>query len=140
VQCAADADCAAYDLARCETSRHRCVGCIETADCPTGFACDALANRCLQQCKEDANCPATADGCDGLRRVCYQCDDDEECLNSALGHLCASDGSGCVQCRRDADCTDQRCDGLTGRCVDCRDADGCNSGLCNPMTGTCINP
>jgi len=116
------------------------VACIETADCQMGFSCDALANHCLQQCKLDADCPASADGCDGLRRVCYQCDEDEECLLSPLGHLCASDHSSCVQCRSDVDCSGQLCDSLSGRCVDCRDASDCESGLCSPMTGACINP
>jgi hypothetical protein len=140
VQCVEDVDCEPYNLARCDPTRHRCVACIETADCQMGFSCDALANRCLQQCMADVDCRGSADGCDGLRRVCYKCDENEACLNSPLGHVCASDGSGCVQCGKNGDCPGQVCDQLTGRCVDCRDADGCPSGLCNPMTGTCINP
>jgi hypothetical protein len=140
VQCAADADCERYDLARCDPTRHRCVACIGTADCESGFVCDELANHCLRQCNLDADCPAPADGCDGLRRVCYQCDEDEECLRSPLGHVCATDRSGCVHCRKDLDCQGQLCDQLTGRCVDCRDSGDCSSGLCDPMTGSCINP
>jgi len=139
-QCATDADCAPFGLPRCETTRHRCVACLATADCDAGFACDPLANRCLQSCKTDANCPAGAHGCDERRLVCYQCDDSEECAGSSLGHLCASDGSGCVQCLKETDCPGQHCDQLGGRCVDCRDGRDCPSQLCDATTLTCLPP
>ena len=139
-QCATDADCAPFDLPRCETTRHRCVACLATADCDAGFTCDALANRCLQSCKTDANCPTGSHGCDERRLVCYQCDDSEECATSSLGHLCASDGSGCVQCLKDADCPGQHCDPYAGRCVDCRSGQDCPSQLCSPTTFTCLSP
>jgi hypothetical protein len=137
-QCAADADCAAYGLSRCEPTRHRCVACVDTSDCARGFACDSLANRCLQTCLGDDGCPASAHGCDERRQVCYQCDEDRECINSAIGRLCASDGSGCVQCRKETDCPGQHCDQLTGHCVECRDAADCTSQLCNPVTFGCV--
>ena len=137
VQCANDLDCAAYGLPRCELTRHRCVACLMTADCADDFACDALANRCLQTCQQDGDCPNGAHGCDDGRQVCYQCDEDRECAASPLGSLCASDGSGCVQCRRDTDCSNQHCDQLTGRCVECRDGLDCASELCNPTTFSC---
>lgn len=137
VQCAGDSDCAAYGLARCEPMRHRCVACLTTADCQDGFACDSLANRCLQTCADDKSCPADAHGCDERRKVCYECDEDRECATSPLGHLCASDGSGCVQCRKDADCSDRYCDSLSGRCVECRDGGDCPAKICNPVTFGC---
>lgn len=138
VQCAVDADCAAYGLPRCEPTRHRCVPCLDTSDCERGFACDPLANRCLQSCPNDDACPANAHGCDERRQVCYQCDEDRECAKSSIGHLCASDGSGCVQCRKETDCPNQHCDQLSGRCVECRDGVDCESRICNPMTFTCV--
>lgn len=137
VQCADDDDCAAYGLARCEPARHRCVACLVTTDCPDGFACDSLANRCLQTCADDKSCPEDAHGCDERRKVCYECDEDRECATSTRGHLCASDGSGCVQCRKDADCSEQYCDQLSGRCVECRDGGDCPSRICNPVTFGC---
>jgi len=138
VQCATDADCAGHGLPRCEPTRHRCVACLDTVDCGRGFACDSLAYRCLQSCLADDACPATAHGCDERRQVCYQCDEDRECAKSALGHLCASDGSGCVQCRKETDCPAQHCDQLSGRCVDCRDGADCASQICNPTTFSCV--
>lgn len=137
VQCAADGDCAVYGLPRCEPARHRCVACVGSADCQPGFACDSLANRCLQTCLEDSDCPVDAHGCDEHRLVCYQCDEDRECASSSLGHLCASDGSGCVQCRKETDCPGQHCDQLSGRCVQCRDGRDCPSRICDPSTFTC---
>ena len=136
-QCATDVDCAAPGLPRCEPMRHRCVACVTTADCDTGFACDSLANRCLKKCGTDIDCKGQH-GCDEHRLVCYQCDEDRECDDSPLGALCASDGSGCVQCRKDADCPSQHCDQLMGRCVDCRDGLDCPSRLCSPATFTCL--
>lgn len=136
-QCEADADCAPYALARCEPTRHRCVPCVTTADCETGFACDSLANRCLKKCVDDLGC-AGQHGCDEHRLVCYQCDEDRECATSSIGSLCASDGSGCVQCRKDTDCQGQHCDQLLGRCVECRDGLDCASHLCSATTFTCL--
>jgi hypothetical protein len=136
-QCAGDADCQPYALPRCEPTRHRCVACVTSADCQPGFACDSLANRCLQTCLEDENCPVDAHGCDEGRLVCYQCDEDRECATSPLGHLCASDGSGCVQCRKEADCPGHHCDQLRGRCVECRDGRDCTSQVCDPTSFTC---
>jgi len=137
VQCTEDADCAAYALPRCEPTRHRCVPCVTTADCEAGYACDSLANRCLKKCIDDDTCQGQH-GCDERRFVCYQCDEDRECLTSSVGSLCASDGSGCVQCRKDTDCPGQHCDQLFGRCVDCRDGLDCDSRLCSPTTFTCL--
>ena len=137
-QCARDEDCTASGLPRCEPTRHRCVACLTTADCEVGHACDSLAHRCLKRCGEDIDCKGQH-GCDELRLVCYQCDEDHECRGSPLGALCASDGSGCVQCRKDADCPNQLCDQLTGRCVDCRDGLDCPSRLCSPTTFTCLS-
>jgi hypothetical protein len=136
-QCANDADCGPSGLPRCDLIRHRCVACVMTADCEVGFACDSLANRCLKKCKEDVDCKGLH-GCDEGRLVCYHCDEDKECAGSALGSLCASDGSGCVQCRKDADCPNQHCDQLVGRCVACRDGTDCPSHLCSPSTFTCL--
>ena len=139
VQCAEDAHCSGSGLPRCEPTRHRCVACLGTSDCVRGFACDSLANRCLQTCLDDDTCPASAHGCDERRQVCYQCDEDRECATSAVGHLCASDGSGCVQCRKEADCPAQHCDQLSGRCVECRDGGDCASRICNPTTFSCVS-
>jgi hypothetical protein len=137
VECVSDLDCATYGFARCEPMRHRCVACLSTADCEAGFACDSLANRCLQTCVDDDACPITAHGCDERRQVCYQCDEDRECATSANGHLCASDRSGCVQCRKETDCPNQHCDQLSGRCVECRDGGDCVSRICDPKTFSC---
>lgn len=143
VQCAQDADCASYDLARCEPMKHRCVACMEVKDCKPGFTCDPLAHHCLQSCQDDVvgSCPPSAHGCDEQRSVCYQCDADLECAKSSIGPLCAVDGSGCVQCKSDTDCTNLHCDPFTARCVQCRSARDCpDSGACDPRTGTCLPP
>jgi len=140
VQCAADTDCVNPATARCDTMRHRCVQCLESADCDLGSTCDALASRCLPSCEEKADCLRDAHGCDARRGVCYQCDEDRECAASSLGHFCAIDGSGCAQCREDSDCPSQHCDPLGGRCVECRDGADCASGLCSPTTFTCLAP
>ena len=136
-QCASDADCGPSGLPRCDLTRHRCVPCVMTEDCEVGFACDSLANRCLKKCKTDGDCKGLH-GCDERRLVCYHCDEDNECDGSPLGSLCASDGSGCVQCRKDTDCPNQHCDQLVGRCVACRDGLDCPSRLCSPATFTCL--
>jgi hypothetical protein len=138
-QCAGDDDCAVYGMPRCDPTRHRCVACLSTADCQNGYACDSLANHCLQTCVDDDFCPASAHGCDELRHVCYQCDDARECATAASGQMCASDGSGCVQCRKEADCPAQHCDPLSGRCVDCRDGHDCASQICDFATFTCVH-
>jgi hypothetical protein len=137
-ECAHDQDCKVYGLARCDPDRYRCVACLEASDCPVGFACDALASRCLQKCQTDSNCPASSHGCDGARLVCYQCDEDRECSGSPRGSLCASDGSGCVQCRKSTDCLGQFCDQLTGKCVVCRNSADCPAGSCSPTSHTCF--
>jgi len=139
VACASDGDCTSSELSRCEPTRHRCVACVEAGDCEDGFACDPLANRCLQKCAQDKDCPVDAHGCDERRLVCYECDENEECAGSPLGHHCATDGSGCVQCLKEFDCPGKHCDQLTGRCVDCRDGQDCSaSGLCDPAAGICL--
>jgi hypothetical protein len=139
-QCKSDSDCTTVGLSRCEPTRHRCVACLQASDCAQGFTCDPLANRCLQKCDENVACPIDAHGCDESRSVCYECDEDHECFGSMLGNLCASDGSGCVECRKEADCPGRHCDQLTGRCVDCRDALDCVSRLCDAVAGSCLNP
>jgi hypothetical protein len=136
-ECGSDGDCKGASAARCDET-HRCVACLATTDCPNGYTCDPIANRCLQNCREKSDCPSAAHGCDDDRFVCYQCDEDRECTSSALGPRCAPDGSGCVQCRGDADCAGKHCDTLTGRCVECRDHRDCASGLCDPTHGTCL--
>jgi hypothetical protein len=136
-QCASDADCVASGLPRCDLNRHRCVPCVTTADCNLGFACDSLANRCLKECRTDGDCK-DQHGCDERRLVCYECDEDYECAGSPLGSLCASDGSGCVECLKDAECPGRHCDPLVGRCVECRDGLDCPSRLCSPATFTCL--
>jgi hypothetical protein len=134
-----DDDCLNPGLPRCDPSRHRCVACLTTLDCQDGFACDSLANRCLQTCAADKPCPKDAHGCDERRHVCYECDEDHECATSPLGQLCASDGSGCVECRKEAECPGQHCDQLSGRCVECRDGGDCPSQICDPSTFTCAS-
>ena len=136
--CAGDGDCMQPGLAHCDAQRHRCVACLTTADCSDGFSCDTFANRCLQACKTLGDCAANAHGCDEKRGVCYQCDEDRECAKSALGALCALDGSGCVHCRSDTDCSGlQHCDPLLGHCVECRDWRDCDAGVCDPIAGVC---
>jgi len=139
VECASDADCGSRAGPRCEPLRHRCVDCLTSQDCAAGSACDSLANHCLPICYADRDCPRGAHGCDERRQVCYQCDEDFECATSPLGSLCATDGSGCVQCRKDVDCKTGHCDQLNGRCVECRDGLDCTSGLCSPTTFSCIS-
>jgi hypothetical protein len=138
-QCAGDSDCTTVGLPRCEPMRHRCVACLQAGDCEQDFTCDSLANRCLRKCNDDVACPIDAHGCDESRSVCYECDEDHECSGSQLGELCASDGSGCVECRKETDCPGQHCDQLTGRCVDCRDALDCVSMLCDAAVGSCLS-
>lgn len=137
-ECAEDADCSTPGLGRCDALRHRCVECVDKADCASDFACDELANRCLRICSEQLKCPATAHGCDEARGVCYECDGDHECSDSPLGPFCAADGSGCVTCKSDEDCSGQRCDQLRGKCVDCRDGRDCTSRLCDPESHACL--
>jgi hypothetical protein len=136
--CATDADCVESGLARCDLTRYRCVACISSTDCGEDYRCDSLANRCLPACDELSDCPQTAHGCNTRRGVCYDCDADRECATSPLGKFCAVDGSGCVQCRNDADCNDALCDPLTGRCVECRDGLDCSSRLCAPLEHVCL--
>jgi hypothetical protein len=137
-ECADDIACSPGSLPRCDPARHRCVACLDASDCGPGFTCDALANRCLQICAANRDCALGAHGCDERRGVCYQCDEDRECATSASGPLCASDGSGCVQCRSDQDCPGRHCDELLGHCVDCRDGSDCATGLCDPTAGQCL--
>ena len=141
VECGVDAECTMTGLGRCEPTLHRCVECLTIADCAAGFACDRIANRCLRTCGVDLPCPPEEHGCDEKRMVCYACDEDRECEDSALGPYCAADGSGCVECRGSEGCgADELCDDLTGLCVACRDAGDCDSGLCDANTHTCLAP
>lgn len=137
-ECARDSDCTSPSLGRCDPDRHRCVACLTEQDCGAGFACDSLANRCLRKCGEGLDCPPDLHGCDEGRGVCYECDEDYECADAPTGQLCASDGSGCVQCRSDQDCQNQHCDPLSGRCVMCRDGRDCSTGLCDPGLHVCL--
>lgn len=138
LECGVDGDCATGERTRCDPQRNRCVECLGAPDCPSGFACDARANRCLQSCSEDSPCPRTAHGCDDDRGVCYQCDEDYECAGSAAGPRCAVDGSSCAACRTEQDCAGRHCDVLTGKCVECRDGLDCASDLCDPSTLACL--
>jgi hypothetical protein len=137
-ECVEDGDCATAGFVRCDVQRHRCVECLEKSDCAPDFACDQLANRCLRVCSTELKCPVTAHGCDEGRGVCYECDEDHECSDSPLGPFCSADGSGCVMCKSDEDCSGKRCDQLRGNCVDCRDGRDCPSRLCEPATHTCL--
>lgn len=138
-ECAGDSDCLTAAAPRCEPVRHRCVACTQATDCPDGFVCDALGNRCARHCIQDLDCPADTHGCDEARLVCIKCDENEECAGSPLGKVCASDRSGCVQCRKDSDCaTGHHCDALTGRCLDCAMGAQCTSGFCDVTVGACL--
>jgi hypothetical protein len=137
VECALDGNCSS-SAKRCDPDRQRCVACLTEDDCEAGFACDSLANRCLRKCDAGLSCPPDLHGCDEGRGVCYECDEDRECANAATGKLCASDGSGCVECRSDDDCENEHCDPLSGRCVTCRDGRDCATGLCDPVLHICL--
>ena len=111
-------------------------------DCPSGSSCDSATQRCLRSCLEELDCTLEDHDCDERRGVCLQCDDDAECLGSEGGSYCASDGTGCVQCRLDSQCgAGAVCDLLRGRCVACRDTRDCAPGsFCDPIAYRCIPP
>jgi Cys-rich repeat protein len=142
VECVVDQDCGEPDRPRCDGVLNRCVGCKVARDCPTGSSCDSATQRCLRSCREEVDCALTDHDCDERRGVCLQCDDDAECATSEGGRYCASDGTGCVQCRLDAQCgAGAVCDLLLGRCVACRDTRDCAPGtFCDPVAHGCIPP
>jgi Cys-rich repeat protein len=117
---------------------YRCVACLDNSHCANGYTCDVRMRHCLESCTDDASCSPGAHGCSESKRTCYQCDENEECLSSPTGKVCAKDGSGCVECSADLDCPGKRCDQLTGRCVDCYQAADCPSKLCDVTKGECL--
>ena len=71
--CKADADCQAADAGagdggatlHCDVAAHRCVGCLQDADCPPGALCDGASSACVPGCTPQHACAGTKDCCSG---------------------------------------------------------------------------
>jgi hypothetical protein len=142
-ECVADADCRARGLARCDSALHRCVECGVDQDCQVGFVCDSTARVCAQSCSVGAACLDDAHECDETRRICVECevdDDDDSCARHPERPFCRVPGNRCAQCLVDQHCTTGlRCDNLTGNCVGCRDSRDClATQACEPVQRVCV--
>jgi len=152
--CNRNDDCAA-PTAYCST-KHRCVSCRPTWDCPQGEncsrecdmgqVCDGATNTCAPACDETRPCSI------GVllvcqRGVCVECDPNPGskvgCRN---GLKCAPFGQ-CVQCFSSNDCHDEAkpvCNFDTLECIPCTNDYDCNpSGSaygrsCDRETGRCV--
>jgi Cys-rich repeat protein len=139
VECVVDEDCADHSLHRCAPESRRCVECQVSRDCAAGSICDATLNRCFRSCGDADDCLASDHGCDERRGVCIGCDRDVECQASSVS-FCATDETGCVECRADSNCAAGLvCDAVFGKCVQCRDTRDCAAGTyCDPLTYACV--
>lgn len=151
--CSANTDCpGGYCLNnRCATA----VQCMNAAQCPTGYTCDAR-NVCVPGgCTSNAQCAAVAAGlvCDTATRACVpggRCTTDAQCASTPATPACL--GGSCQptanQCQFDYQCTGQGQACVDGRCVvgctgaaQCAAGQVCTAGRCAyPTTGSCATP
>ena len=130
--CEQDGDCASGQI--CDPDLGCADGCVTTDECRLGYVCTSLGSaagdfRCVGQCQDDADCPATGT-CDLYSVTCGNAG--EHPGNGALGDPCNSD----------ADCMGAFCgqgDGFPGGyctafCTVSRQ--GCpEDGICVPQLG-----
>jgi hypothetical protein len=141
--CEGDAVC--YDDPASGT-RYCAMPCVRALRCPDGYKCiDGPSARrlCVPEdnmcegspcefvsCDEGLVC---IDGLDGTQ--CVQCEKDADCTG---GTTCDPATNTCVGCTEDSDCEGGRCDPDTNECVQCLGDEDCPTGRCNPETSNCV--
>ena len=136
VGCLEDSDCAAQGKPVCVDNQ--CVDCSDDDECGQGKVCDPASDRCLSQCADADDCPASAPTCDLARGVCIFCIADSQC--GADAPICDGSVGQCVKCLHDVQCPapTPRC-AWDGECVECEQSSDCPSGKsCDPVAHNCI--
>ena len=113
-----------------ENGKLECGQCRSDKDCRPGFSCDTETHTC-GQCRDDADCPR---GKECVSHSCVWCSETNKCAGNSC-NCCPVGANGkqmqcvaldkgdppeCVECAKDADCTDGVngvCDTLIGQCV-----------------------
>jgi Cys-rich repeat protein len=139
-QCVSDTDCSKVSgHPRCDTSKHICVQCGLTADCPAGLRC--AGETCVQGCSSNSDCATIAGtSCDDDDGICAQCDEGRGC--SGATPYCAVNHQ-CVACVSNGQCAGPTpiCNTTAGRCVACLTSGDCGSGaVCDPADWICEMP
>lgn len=138
-ECDGDAGCAGV-RARCADD-HRCVECLDNADCGANGLCDAKTRRCTTPCTTSTQCSVdTRNHCEGDPPAhCVACEDFPNTCPAATP-WCAESVGYCVVCAADAHCAapTPRCDKRFGTCVACLTSADCPADrYCAVTTGTC---
>jgi Cys-rich repeat protein len=167
--CGVNGDCGTGEA--CFPANHSCqTACTTNAECPqfggqNATICDTASGACVQ-CRDDADCPATAPKCEPNRRQCGDCASRADCGIAAPA--CNLQNARCVECLVDADCNtggrpyacgdDNQCHPLcqadtdctapnrthcnlaNGLCVECLLAANCPTAtpICNPADNQCV--
>jgi outer membrane exchange protein TraA len=111
-----------------DNSKLECAECRNDNDCKAGFSCDPTTHVC-DQCNVDTDC---ARGKECLKHTCEWCSEQNKCAGNSCNccptglngkpmqceAITAGDPPECVECTKDADCTEGGvCDLLIGQCV-----------------------
>lgn len=123
----------------CCTTQADCdsVGIALGTGCSDGLVC--RGNQCIAEtCSTSTDCDAAAPFC--VAQKCAEtCTADDQCPGfggDSMLPYCI--GGGCVQCRDNVDCPDDRATCDRGACRGCESNSECDSELCDIPTGTCI--
>lgn len=136
-RCDTSADCPSTAPA-CDTTAHRCVECVSSADCGGGSepACDTVTQTCVA-CMGNGDCPnPNQPACDTTTHSCVQCTNNSQC-DPFMGPVCDPATHKCRQCAMDSECTAGVCAG--GVCTECKNDAQCSGAKphCGSM-GFCI--
>ena len=143
VQCNKNADCGNQV---CDLSTHTCKECNQDTDCPSGKVCDVEAHEC-KQCNDNGQCGR---GLSCVDHACTPCNTKDHCAGASCNCCPGGDtmkcealapgaAPTCVECVRDADCSDgKKCDTVNGHCVE--KVAQCNTpDACGPSCARCPN-
>jgi hypothetical protein len=162
--CTAQSQCAG------EGSGNQCLpqgycGCVGTADCSSGKACDPRSMRCVAGCTEDGgtSCASLGEVCDPVSDLCVACLTDLDCQGAGYCSADVDAGHFCVQCVKPSQCpAGSGCDSSYFQCgscslptdcpadtpvcegvclASCVLSDGgtsCSYGVCDTVTGVCV--
>lgn len=118
---AADAGGDAGTVLTCDTTKHRCVGCVADDDCPLGSLCDRTAGACVPGCNVKHGCATGKDCCTG------KCYDTQKDINNCgtCGNVCPAPANATAGCSAGV-CGVGTCNTGWGDCNSVA-ADGCET-------------